>query len=116
MIDRCRTKDFLKLNWLLKVGLPQSQYNLLLKSLHFKTKQECNGLFHVFRTKELALLNLYFSICLEALLDQKTFDNSKRNPQPHYLSDFIATIPRPKTISAKLLDEIRSLEGHSSAI
>jgi hypothetical protein len=26
MIERCRTKDFLKMNWLLKVGLPQSQY------------------------------------------------------------------------------------------
>jgi hypothetical protein len=116
MIDRCRTRDFLKFDWLLKVGLPQVQYQLLVRSVHFKTRQECDGLFRPFRTKELALLNLYFSICLEALLDKTAFDNAKRNPRPHYLSDFIASVPRPKTISAKLLDEIRSLEGHSSAL
>lgn len=116
MIERCRTRDFLKMNWLLKVGLPQAQYQLLVRSVHYKTRQECESLFTDFRLKELALLNLYFSICLEALLDQRAFENNKRNPRPHYLSDFLATIPRPKTISAKLYDEIRSLEGHSNAI
>jgi hypothetical protein len=39
MIERCRTRDFLKLNWLLKVGLPQAQYQLLVRSVQFKTKQ-----------------------------------------------------------------------------
>ena len=39
MIERCRTKDFLKMNWLLKVGLPQAQFQLLVRSVQYKTKQ-----------------------------------------------------------------------------
>lgn len=61
------------MNWLLKVGIPQDKYIQLVRTIHYKTKQECEGLYHSFRLKELALLNLYLSICLEALLDQKAF-------------------------------------------
>lgn len=35
MIERSKTKDFLKMNWLLKVGLPQDAYNKLLKASKF---------------------------------------------------------------------------------
>lgn len=34
MIERCKTKDFLKMNWLLKVGLSTPSYNLLAKCTH----------------------------------------------------------------------------------
>lgn len=41
MIERCRTKDFLKMNWLLKVGLPQEKYHHIMRNIYFKTREEC---------------------------------------------------------------------------
>lgn len=31
MIERSKTRDFLKMNWLLKVGLPQEKYQHIMK-------------------------------------------------------------------------------------
>lgn len=30
MIERCKTKDLLKLNWLLKIGFPQMSYQHII--------------------------------------------------------------------------------------
>jgi hypothetical protein len=31
MIDKCKTKDFLKMNWLLKIGFSNEAYKVILK-------------------------------------------------------------------------------------
>lgn len=36
MIERCKTKDFLKMNWLLKIGFTQQSYQFIIK--HCKDK------------------------------------------------------------------------------
>jgi len=38
-----------------------------------------------FDTQELAFLYSYNKICLEAILDHKTFDNNKKNSTPCFL-------------------------------
>ena len=33
MVEHCKTKDFLKLNWLLKVGLSSNSYEIIKKCI-----------------------------------------------------------------------------------
>ena len=35
MIERCKTKDFMKMNWLLKIGFPQKSYQNLISKCTF---------------------------------------------------------------------------------
>lgn len=35
MIERCKTKDLLKLNWLLKIGFPQGSYQNVINKCIF---------------------------------------------------------------------------------
>lgn len=41
--------------------------------VYYKTKEECEGVFKMFKIKELALVNLYTQICLEALIGKNIY-------------------------------------------
>ena len=89
MVEHCRTKDFLKLNWLLKVGLTIPTYELLKKFYYLTPKELPPRPLENPSLQELALLKAYLSICYQSILDQVGFNESKLSPRPHYLTSLI---------------------------
>lgn len=67
--------------------------------------------------QELSLLKAYLSSCLEAVLDQRLFEMTKKDPRPHYLTNIINELSRsPNNLTKKQIEQIRSLEGHSDVL
>lgn len=80
MVEHCKTQDFLKMNWLLKVGLSVTAYDLLKRCIfiimivYYLTHKEMpERPFHKLTLQELSLLKAYLTICLQAVLDHDFF-------------------------------------------
>jgi hypothetical protein len=66
--------------------------------------------------QELSLLKSYLTICLQAILDPLSFEVSKKNPKPHYLTNTIDELSRYPAVPTRQINELRVLEGRSDHI
>jgi hypothetical protein len=64
MIDRVKTPDLLKLNWLLKLGFPVSTHNHIIKNIYFGTLETIINQLDKLKNDELALLYYYYKIVI----------------------------------------------------
>lgn len=54
-----------------------------------KEIEQANRFLRPLSLQELSLLNAYLMLCLQSLLDIQSFEQSKKNPKPHYLTNII---------------------------
>lgn len=81
MVDKCKTQDMLKLNWLLKVGLSKNSFETVTQKrnqfyylVYYRTIDNSHSILKNLTTQEIALLYAYTRICLEVLFDKSTFE------------------------------------------
>lgn len=86
MVEKTKTKELLKLNWLLKLGLSNASYKIIYDKFYYKTVEDCGEAIKNISLQELALLYAYTDICLQALIDKNLFSTHKSNPPTLFLS------------------------------
>ena len=86
MVEKTKTNELLKLNWLLKLGFSKSSYLNMYDYFYYKTVENCGNAVKMLSVQELALLYAYTSICMEAILDKSLFNVNKSNCQTMFLS------------------------------
>ncbi len=111
MIEKTKTNELLKLNWLLKLGLSNNSFKAIYDHFFYKTAEDCNGWMGLVTLQELALVYAYVEICLISFIDKSAFNTNKSNPHTLFLGSILSKI---KTcISAKELSALRQLEQKS---
>lgn len=111
MIEKTKTNELLKLNWLLKLGLSNESFKAIYDNFFYKTVEDCNGWMRCITLQELALVYAYVEICLISFIDKTAFNANKSNPHTLFLGSILSKI---KTcISAKQLSSLRQLQQKS---
>lgn len=64
MVDKTKTNELLKLNWLLKLGFSNNAYRIMYDHFYYKTVDKCGKAVKMLSLQELALLYAYATICL----------------------------------------------------
>ena len=73
MVEKIKTSDLLKLNWLLKIGLPLETHNYITKTRYFSPKEDCAHLLDRLCNSELAAVYSYYHIIEDALTNKERF-------------------------------------------
>lgn len=92
MVEKTKTNELLKLNWLLKLGFSNGSFKNMYDYFYCKTVENFGNAVKMISVQELALLYAYTSICMEAILDKKLFNANKSNPQAMFLSSILIKV------------------------
>lgn len=89
MVEKIKTSDLLKLNWLLKVGIPLETHNYLTKTIYFSPLEDCVNLFDRICNSELAVIYSYFHIIEDALTNKERFKFEKTKDDVNLLRELL---------------------------
>ena len=92
MIEKTRTNELLKLNWLLKLGLCNNSFKAIYDNFFYKTVDDCSGWMACISLQELALVYAYVEICVVCFVDQGAFNTNKSNPHTLFLGSILSKI------------------------
>jgi hypothetical protein len=113
MVDKTKSNELLKLNWLLKLGFSNNSYKIMYDHFYYKTVDDCHGAVKRLSVQELSLLFAYTNICLEALLDKNAFNAHKSAPQFLLLSSILKVQPSTKPLEPVLAMERNFLKENT---
>jgi hypothetical protein len=89
MVEKIKTCDLLKLNWLLKVGLSIETHNHLTKTIYFSLPEKCVELLNRLNNNELAMVYCYFKMIEESIKNKERFKFEKSKEDINILKDIL---------------------------